>query len=115
VRNTPRKILSVKTISIPETKKILEKASKEELGEFQRRTLEYAKKSSKVKPEKAGKLIDELGKKFQIERADGIQIANCMPRTIEELRSVLAVKGRVIVSTQLEEILKVVDEYREES
>jgi len=115
VRNTPRKIVSVKTISIPETKKILEKASKEELGEFQRRTLEYAKKFSRVKPEKAGKLIDELGKKFQIERADAIQIANCMPRTIEELRSVLAVKGRVIVTTHVEEILKVVDDYREKS
>jgi len=38
-----------------------------------------------------------------------------MPRTIEELRSVLAVKGRVIVTTQLEDILKVVDEYREKS
>jgi len=115
VRNTPRKIVSVKSISIPETKKILEKAGKEELGEFQRRTLEYAKKFSRVKPEKAGKLIDELGKKFQIERADAIQIANCMPRTIEELRSVLAVKGRVIVTTQLEEILKVVNEHREKS
>lgn len=115
MRNTPRKIVNVKIISIPETKKILEKAGKEELGEFQRRTLEYAKKSSKVKPEKAGKLIDELGKKFQVERADAIQIANCMPRTIEELRSVLAVKGRVIVGTQLEEILRVVDEYREKS
>jgi len=115
VRNTPRKIVSVKSISIPETKKILEKAGKEELGEFQRRTLEYTKKFSRVKPEKAGKLIDELGKKFQIERADAIQIANCMPRTIEELRSVLAVKGRVIVTTQLEEILKVVNEHREKS
>jgi len=115
VRNTPRKIVSIKTISIPETKKILEKASKEELGEFQRRTLEYAKKFSRVKPEKAGRLVDELGKKFQIERADAIQIANCMPRTIEELRSMLVVKGRVIVTVQLEEILKVVDEYREKS
>ena len=115
MRNTPRKIINVKTISIPETRKILEKASKEELGEFQRRTLEYAKKFSRVKPEKAAKLIDELGKKFQIERADAIQIANCMPRTFEELRSVLAVKGRVIVTTQLEDILKVVDEYREKS
>jgi len=115
VRNTPRKILSVKTVSIPETKKILEKASKEELGEFQRRALEYAKKFSRVKPEKAAKLVDELGKKFQIERVDAIQIANCMPRAIEELRSVLAVKGRLIVTTRLEEILKVVDEYREKS
>lgn len=115
MRNTPRKIVSVKSISIPETKKILEKASKEELGEFQRRTLEYAKKFSRAKPEKAGKLIDELGKKFQIERADAIQIANCMPRTIEELRPVLAVKGRFIVTAQLEEILKVVNEHREKS
>ena len=115
MRNTPRKIASIKTISIPETKKILEKASKEELGEFQRRTLEYAKKFSRVKPEKAGKLMDELGKKFQIERAEAIQIANCMPRTIEELRSMLTVKGRIIVTMQLEQILKVVDEYREKS
>ena len=100
--------MSAKTISIAEAKKILEKASKEELGEFQRRALEYAKKFSRVKPEKAGKLIDELGKKFQIERADAIQIANCMPSSIEEIRAVLAVKGRMITTEQLQEILKTV-------
>jgi len=91
----------------------LERAKEEELGEFQRRTLDYASKFSKIPPAKAEKLVKELSEKFQLDRKDAIQIVNTMPRYVEELRTILTIKGRIIGATQLEDILKLVNNYRE--
>lgn len=96
-----------------EAKKTLERAKEEELGEFQRRTLDYAGKFSKIAATKAEKFVRELSEKYQLDRKDAIQIANTMPRSIEELRTILTVKGRIIGGSQLEDILKLVDGYRE--
>ena len=58
-------------------------------------------------------MVKELAEKFQLDRKDAIQIANSLPRYIEELRTILAVKGRIIGAAQLEDILKLVNGYRE--
>jgi DNA-directed RNA polymerase subunit F len=110
----PRKIIDSRPITTAEAKKTLEKAKEEELGEFQRRTLDYATKFSKIPPPKAEKLVKELSEKYQLDRKDAIQISNSMPRYIEELRTILTVKGRIIGGTQLEDILKLVNNYRED-
>jgi DNA-directed RNA polymerase subunit F len=109
----PRKIVDSKPATTAEAKKTLEKAKEEELGEFQRRTLDYTSKFSKIPPQRAEKLVKELGEKFQLDRKDAIQIANTMPRYVEELRTILTVKGRIIGGTQLEDMLKLVNGYRE--
>jgi len=96
-----------------EAKKTLEKAKEEELGEFQRRTLDYASKFSRIPAAKAEKLVKELSEKFQLERKDAIQIVNTMPRYAEELRTILTVKGKIVGATELENILKLVNGYRE--
>ena len=103
-----------KPASTAEAKRILERAKQEELGEFQRRTLDYAVKFSKISSAKAEKLVRELSEKYQLDRKDAIQIVNCMPRYIEELRTILTIKGRIIGGTQLEDILKIVNNYRED-
>ena len=110
----PRKIMDSKPTTTAEARKTLERAKEDELGEFQRRTLDYATKFSKISPPKAEKLVRELGEKFQLDRKDAIQIVNTMPRYIEELRTILTVKGRIISATQLEDILKLVNGYRED-
>jgi DNA-directed RNA polymerase subunit F len=110
----PRKIVDSRPSSTAEAKRTLERAKEEELGEFQRRTLDYSSKLSKIQPAKAEKLVRELSEKFQLDRKDAIQIANVMPRYIEELRTILTVKGRIIGASQLEDILKLVNGYREE-
>ena len=92
----------------------MEKPKADELGEFQRRTLDYATKFSKIPAPKAEKLVKELGEKFQLERKDAIQVVNTMPRFAEELRAILTVKGRIIDGTQLDSILKLVNGYRED-
>lgn len=110
----PRKIIDSKPTTTSEAKRTLERAKEEELGEFQRRTLDYASKFSRISPAKAEKLVRELGEKHQLERKDAIQIANAMPRYVEELRTILTVKGRIISGTQLEDILKLLNNYRED-
>ncbi len=102
-----------KATTTAEAKKTLEKAKEEELGEFQRRTLDYASKFSRIPPAKAEKLVKELSEKFQLERKDAIQIVNTMPRYAEELRTILTVKGKIVGATELENILKLVNGYRE--
>ncbi len=96
-----------------EAKRTLEKAKEEELGEFQRRTLDYASKFSRIPAAKAEKLVKELSEKFQLERKDSIQIVNTMPHYAEELRTILTVKGKIVGAAELENILKLVNGYRE--
>jgi DNA-directed RNA polymerase subunit F len=113
VNTLPRKIVDSKPTTTAEARRTLEKAKEEELGEFQRRTLDYTSKFSKISPQKAEKLVKELGEKFQLDRKDAIQIANTMPRYIEELRTILTVKGRIVGASQLEDMLKLLNGYRE--
>ena len=103
-----------KPTTTAEAKKTLEKVKQEELGEFQRRTLDYASKFSRIPPSKAEKLVRELTEKYQLDRKESIQIANSMPHFVEELRTILTVKGRIVSGTQLEAILKHINAYREE-
>lgn len=114
MKRLPRKIIDSKPTTTAEAKRILERAKEDELGEFQRRTLDYASKFAKISPAKAEKLVRELSEKYQLDRKDAIQIANTMPRYVEELRTILTVKGRIIGGTQLEDILKLVNGYRED-
>jgi DNA-directed RNA polymerase subunit F len=109
----PRKIMDSKPTPTAEAKRTLERAKDEELGEFQRRTLDYASKFSRISPAKAEKLVRELIEKFQLDRKDAIQIVNSMPRYTEELRTILTVKGKIVGASELENILKLVNGYRE--
>lgn len=107
----PKKILGEKEISIPEAKKILENL--ENPNQFKVRTLDYAVKFSKIDSLKAKELVEKLVEKFEILRTDAVQIVNCMPKSIEELRVFFtASEKKIIVTSKLEEILKLLGEYR---
>jgi DNA-directed RNA polymerase subunit F len=107
-----RKILDEKLITNPEAKAILENVKEENLGEFQRRTLEFTRKFSKMPPKDASKLTEELHTTLQLERNDAIQIVNCLPSSVEELRALLTVKGRFVSTEQLNGILEIMRRYR---
>jgi DNA-directed RNA polymerase subunit F len=106
-----RKILQEKIVTNAEAQSILAKVKEDELGEFQRRTLDYARKFSKIAPDRAEKLVEELSSKLQLDRNDAIQIVNSLPKTIEELRAVLTVKGRFVSTDQLNGILEIMKRY----
>ena len=106
-----RKILIEKAITNAEAKIVLEKVKEEELGEFQRRTLDYTRRFAKLPADKASKLVEELSSELQLERNDSIQIVNTLPQSIEELRAVLTVKGRFVSAEQINGILAIMKKY----
>ena len=106
-----RKILQGKMVTNSEAKEILEEVKEDQLGEFQRRTLDFARRFTKLPPDKAGKLVEELSSKLQLDRNDAIQIVNSLPKTVEELRAVLTVKGRFVSTDQLNGILEIMKRY----
>ena len=102
-----RKILMEKVITNTEAKSVLEKVKEEELGEFQRRTLDFTRRFAKLPADKASKLVEDLSSKLQLDRNDAIQIVNTLPQSVEELRAVLTVKGRFVSTDQLNGILEI--------
>ncbi len=105
------KLVERKEITVPETKQILEKL--ENPNPFQARTLEYVNKFSKLDPAKASELVERLIKEFEIERRDAIEVVNSMPESVEELRVFFSTgRKRLVVTAKLENVLKVLDEYR---
>lgn len=108
----PKKILSETYISVPEVRKKLEERTAEELNQFQRRTLDYAIKFTKIDFEKAQELKRELTEKFLIDEKSAVEIVNCMPSTVEELRGFfVSSRPKIVATAQLEEILKTVLKY----
>lgn len=108
----PRRIINVKPIATSEVKKILE-SRQDELDQFQRRTLDYTMRFSKIEAAKAEELVGILIEKFETDRDTAVQIVNCMPKGISELRVFFATgKRKIIPTAQLDELLKILDKYR---
>ncbi|MEM0253588.1 MAG: RNA polymerase Rpb4 family protein [Candidatus Bathyarchaeia archaeon] len=104
--------LKEKFLTIPQVKKLLEAIGEENLDQFQRRTLDYASKFSKIDAENAEKLVEKLTKDFELEEAEAVQIVNCMPSSVDELRVFLGGGRRIIDPAKLEAMVKLLSEYR---
>ena len=99
-------------LTLPKVKNVLEAMGEENLDQFQRRTLDYVSKFSKVDADAAEKLVERLVAEFGLEQEEAVQVVNCMPRTIDELRVFLAGGRKIIETSKLEMIVKLLDEYR---
>ena len=104
--------LSEKKLALPEVKKLLEAIGEENLDQFQRRTLDYVNKFSKVDAETAEKLLGKLMKEFGLEEAEAVQVVNCMPETVDELRVFLASGRKIIETSKLEAIVALLNDSR---
>ncbi|MEM1514457.1 MAG: RNA polymerase Rpb4 [Candidatus Bathyarchaeia archaeon] len=108
----PRRIIKMRPLTIPEVKAILESLGEENMDQFQRRTLDYVTKMSYLDSEGAKRLFDELKMEGILEDEEIVQVVNIMPKSIEELRTILAGGRRIIESQTLEKILSILDKYR---
>jgi len=108
----PRKAIKEQIITIPQVKKILESIGEEQLDQFQRRSLDYTSKFSKLDSKTAEKLITGLIEKFELEEQEVVQLVNCMPESVEEIRVFLAGGRRIVETSKLEEILAFLNEHR---
>ncbi|MBM4400868.1 MAG: RNA polymerase Rpb4 [Crenarchaeota archaeon] len=104
--------LSENRLTLPQVKKALEAIGEENLDQFQRRTLDYVNKFSKVDAAKAKKLLEKLVKEFGLDEAEAVQVVNCMPETVDELRVFLAGGRKIIETTKLEAIISLLNDNR---
>ena len=104
--------VSENRLTLPQVKKVLESIGEENLDQFQRRTLDYVSKFAKADPEKAEELLQILLKEYELEEAEAIQILNCMPETVDELRIFLAGGRKIIETTKLQSIVALLNENR---
>jgi len=107
-----KKAITEKNLTIPQVKKLLVSLGEENLDQFQRRTLDYASKFSKVDAEASEKLMEKLVEKFGLEEEEAIQVVNCMPKSVEELRVFLSGGRKIIETSKLEAIVNLLDEHR---
>ena len=110
----PKKAIKEHVVTIPEVKKILESIGEEHLDQFQRRSLDYAAKFSKVDISVGEELVKKLTDEFGLEEEEAIQIINCMPESIEEIRVFLGGGRRIVETSKLEGILALLTEHRRE-
>ncbi|MCJ7721702.1 RNA polymerase Rpb4 [Candidatus Bathyarchaeota archaeon] len=107
-----RKALKERIITVPQVKEALETIGEEQLDQFQRRSLDYATKFTKVEPEHVGALLNKLVEEFEVEEEEAVQIINAMPESIQEIRVFLAGGRRIIETSKLEKILLFLNNYR---
>jgi DNA-directed RNA polymerase subunit F len=99
-------------LTLPQVKTLLSSMGEENLDQIQRRTLDYVSKFSKVDTDVAGKLLEKLVKEFGLDEVEAVQIINCMPETVDELRIFLAGGRKIIETTKLESIVALLNENR---
>ena len=104
---------SEKRLALPQVKKVLEAIGEENLDQFQRRTLDYVNKFSRVDAETAEKLLEKLTKEFDLTEAEAVQVVNCMPETVDELRVFLASGRKIIETAKLEAIVSLLNDSRD--
>ncbi len=107
-----RKALKERIITVPQVKEALEAIGEERLDQFQRRSLDYATKFTKVDPDKVDTIVKEFLEKFEVEEEETVQIINAMPESIQEIRVFLSGGRRIIESSKLEKILAFLNKYR---
>jgi DNA-directed RNA polymerase subunit F len=92
-------------ITLSEVKEILEKRNAEEMDQIQRWTLDYVTKFSKSKPEVAKKLISDLVKECDFTEEEAVELANIMPKSLEELRTFTFGWKKLILTSTLDKAL----------
>ena len=105
----PKEIIREEEVTLPQVKKLLAQRSKEgELSFQQSITLEHASAFSRMAPAASNKLVERLIKKYEISRAQAVQIVNIAPITVEELRSILDARSTNLTDEQMIEIVDLV-------
>jgi DNA-directed RNA polymerase subunit F len=99
-------------LTLPQVKKIMEAIGEENLDQLQRRTFDYISKFSKLEAEDAEKLVKKLVAEFGLDELEAVQVVNCAPKTIEELRVFLAGGRKIIETSKLEAIVTLLNEHR---
>jgi DNA-directed RNA polymerase subunit F len=99
-------------VSLPQAKHELLAIGEEKLDQFQRRTLDYLQKFSKIDEAAAAGLLEKLVKEYGLEEDEAVQVVNCAPESVDELRVFLAGGKKIVETSKLEAIVALLDDNR---
>lgn len=107
------KPLKSERVTLARVKAVLEGRQREgELTGLQKATLGYVAKFSKLSLEKAEELVGRLMAEFGLGDGCAIQIVNVMPFSVDELRPFVFTEKKTFLTSDLEKMLRLIDEYR---
>lgn len=104
--------LSEKKLTLPQVKKELSALGEENLDQFQRRTFDYVSKFSKIDEAAVEGLLERLVKEFGLDEDEAVQVVNCAPESVDELRVFLAGGKKIIETAKLEAIIALLNASR---
>ena len=104
-------VKSKQAVSISEVKEILEKEDPETMDQIQRWTYDYVSKFTKMDPQAAKKVKQQLVKECGITEEEAVEIVNIRPTTLAELRSFTFGWKKLILAETLEKMLKIIKEH----
>jgi len=107
---------NARPVSISEVKNILRKISKDrdELIYEQKIALEHANKFAKLSVKKAEGLISELKKLEFIQEKHAYKIADLLPKTEEDIKTIFAKERLSLGESEIKKILEIVKKYETE-
>ena len=103
-----------KILSLAEAQQVMQKIDVEKADQIQKRTLDYAAKFSKSTAESARKMRKQLETDCGLSPEESAEVANTMPKSIEELRTFTAGWKKLLPTETLEKILKILNSGRNE-
>jgi len=103
---------SEKRLTLPQVKKELAALGEENLDQFQRRTFDYVSKFAKIDEAAVEGLLERLVSEFGLEEAEAVQVINCAPESVDELRIFLAGGKKIIETAKLEAIVALLNDSR---
>jgi DNA-directed RNA polymerase subunit F len=99
-------------LTLPQAKHELLAIGEDKLDQFQRRTLDYLQKFSKIDEATTAELIEKLMKEFGLEEDEAVQVVNCAPESVDELRVFLAGGKKIVETSKLQAIVALLDDNR---
>jgi DNA-directed RNA polymerase subunit F len=109
-----KQVLKEEALALPEVKSILEhiKAEREtegkELGYELRKAISHAELFSKISVTKSRELVDELSKLEKMKPEIAIRIADVLPLSNDEIRTIYAKERYTLSEDELKQILELV-------
>jgi len=97
-------------ITIPEAKGILSKIDPEQTDQIQKRTMDYLAKFSKIDPDKAKKMRKSIVEETGLTMEEATELVNILPKSPEEIRVFTAGWRKLVPTTTVEKIIKILSE-----
>ena len=112
-----KKVISEELLTLPEVKTILDKVKEEretegkEMGYELRKAISHVEMFSRLTPKNSRELVDELLKLEKMKPEIAFRIADILPQSNDEVRSIYAKERYTLTEPELKQILEIIARY----